>query len=131
MSKSAMYAANTSGQSVAAGGNISFGNIIRRFGCNVNLSGSDVTLRGAGYYDIDAEFVVTASAAGTAAITLYKDGTAIPGAVASFTAATDSVYCISIPALVRTFCCTQSTITAVLTGVAGTISNAAIRVSKI
>lgn len=131
MSRSALYSANTLSQTLAVGDNISFGNIVRRFGNNINMSGGNVSLQGAGYYDIDTEFTFTAGAAGTAVITLYKDGTAIPGAVASFTAAADSVYTVSIPALVRTFCCTQSTITAVLTGVAGTVNNSAAKVVKV
>lgn len=131
MSRSALYSANILSQTLAVGDNISFGNIVRRFGNNINMSGGNVSLQGAGYYDIDTEFTFTAGVAGTAVITLYKDGTAIPGAVASFTAAADSVYTASIPALVRTFCCTQSTITAVLTGVAGTVNNSSVKVVKV
>lgn len=131
MSKSALYLANTLSQTLTVGDNISFGNIVRRFGNNINMSGGNVSLQGAGYYDIDTAFTFTAGAAGTAVIALYKDGTAIPGAIASFTTAADSVYTVSIPALVRTFCCTQSNITAVLTGVAGTVNNSAVKVVKV
>lgn len=128
--KSALYGANTASQAVAVGGAINFGNVIRRFGNNINLNGPNVTLSGAGYYDIDTNFTFTA-AAGTATITLYKNGVPIPGATISRTTAADTIYTVSIPAIVREVCCAGSAITAVLSGVAGTFTDAAIVVEKI
>ena len=43
MSKSALYTANTSTQNVAVNNVINLGSIIRRYGCNLDLSGSNIT----------------------------------------------------------------------------------------
>lgn len=129
--KSALYAANTSAQSLTAGNTINFGNAVRRFGCNCNVAGGNATITGSGYYDIDADITFTAGGVGTAVITLYKDGAAISGATASVTTAADTTYAVSVPAIVRQICCCESTITAVITGVAATVLNAAIAVEKI
>lgn len=130
MSKSVLYSANTNSQTVAINGIINFGTIIRRYGCNCNLSGGNAVISGTGYYNIDTAFTFTASDAGTAVITLFNDGVAIPGATVSFTTAANSIYAVSIPAIIRQMCCCNSTITAIVTGVAGTVNNASILVSK-
>lgn len=129
--KSGLYAADLTAQTVAVDGVISFGSIVRRFGCNCGIAGGNVTLTGSGYYNMDADFTFTAGGAGTAVISLYKDGVAIPGATASFTTVANSIYQVSIPAIVRQVCNCETTITAVMTGVAGTINNASIAVEKI
>lgn len=129
--KSALYAANTLPQALIIGGTVNFGAPVRRFGCNINLSGGNAVLNGAGYYDIDADLTFTAGAAGIVTVTLYKDGAPISGATASVTVAADSTYQVSVPAIVRLTCCCESTITAEITGVATTVTNAAIAVEKI
>lgn len=129
--KSALFAANTNDQTLAIGNVINFGSIVRRFGCNCNLSGGNATIQGSGYYDINTNFTFTASTAGTVIITLYKDGTQIPGAISTTTVVADSIYSINISAIVREACCCESTITAVLSGTTGTINNAAIILEKI
>lgn len=129
--KSALYGANTSEQALAVDGVISFGNIIRRFGNAVLLVAGNIVNTGAGYYDIDANFTFEGTATGTATITLYKDGIAIPGAVISHSTEADTVYNATIPALVRNVCCNESTITAVVTGVAVNVLNASVVVKKV
>lgn len=128
---SALYAANTTSQTVNTNGVISFGNIVRRFGCKLGMSGGNVIISGSGYYDIDANFTVEAGTAGVLTIALYKDGVAIPGANASITAVADSVYNITIPVIVRQTCDCESTITAELVANTGTFGNAAIAVEKV
>lgn len=128
--KSALYAANTNTQTLAVGDTLSFGTPVRRFGCNTNISGGNVTLNGAGYYSINTNINFTA-AAGTATITLYKDGAAIPGATVNRTTVANTEFQVNIPAIVRLTCCCESTITAVVTGVATVIENAAITVEKL
>lgn len=131
MSRSILYAANTTAQTtVATGTVIDFGRIVRRYGSNLNLSGGNVTTMGMGYYDFDANVSFTAGGAGTATIQLYKDGTAIPGASATFTTESATRYAITIPFTTRDRCCCESTITAVVSGVAGSVTNAAINVAK-
>lgn len=129
--KSALYAANTNAQAVAIGGLVNFGTIVRRYGCNCRLEGGNAVVVGSGYYDLDVDLTITAGAAGTAVITLYKDGTPISGATASVTVAANSLYQVSIPAIVRQVCDCEGVITAVITGVATTVNNAAIAVEKI
>lgn len=129
--KSALYMANTSTQTVVVGGQINFGSIIRRFGQNISGSGSVINLNGMGYYDVDTNINILATAAGTVTITLYKDGVAIPGATASVIVASGEEVQVSIPCLVREKCCCESSITAIVSGIGTDIANASIVVSKI
>lgn len=131
MAKSILYAANTGNQVLTVGDEISFGTPIRRFGCNCDMRGDNAYIIGAGYYLVDAGITFVADAAGIAVVTLLKDGVAIPGANASVTTAAAGTYDIDISAVVRQLCPYDSTITAVLTGVAGTVTNATIIVEKV
>lgn len=129
--KSALYAANTGQQTIPVGGTISFGNVVRRFGQNIIMSGDGVLTKGAGYYKIDTNFSIIAGAAGTLVITLFKDGMPITGATASHVATSGSEYTISIPAIIKNSCCLESNISAVVSGVNATVDNAAISVVKV
>ena len=129
--KSALYAANLNNQTLSSGDTISFGSIVRRFGCNTNLSGGNVVVNGTGYYDIDTNFDFAPTAAGTVTIELYKNGTKIPGAEATWSVAADVNYHISIPAIIREACWCESVITAIITGADSVVTNAAITVEKI
>ena len=130
MSKSAIYVANNTAQNVAVNGLINPGTVIRRFGCNLMLSGTAINTNGCGYYDIDASFVVAPTAAGNVTITMFKDGIEVPGATASETAtAANDIINLSISALVREYCpCgdSSSNLTFVLTGTASSVTNVAI-----
>lgn len=130
MGKSLLYAANTNSQVLAVNGVVNFGNIVRRYGCNCNLSGGNAIVKGSGYYNISTNFTFTAGSTGVGTITLYKDGVAIPGASASGSFAANTVYCVAIPTAVKDFCDCESTITAVITGIGMTFSNASIVVEK-
>lgn len=125
--KSALYGVNTYEQNLTVGDVINFGQIVRRFGCHTNLNSGNVVLKGVGYYSFDSIFQFTGT--GTATITFYKDGVAIPGAKASVVMATDTS--VSIPFMVRETCDCESTITAVITGADATMTNAAIKVVKL
>lgn len=131
MSKSIIYAVNSNTQTTNATGSIvSFGSIVRRYGCNLDLSNGNVIIKGAGYYDLDTNFSITPSSTGTLTIQLFKDGTPISGAKAVIATTGDAI-AVSIPAIVRSTCECESTITAVFTGVATTVTNAAIDVIKL
>lgn len=135
MSKSAIYVANNTAQNVAVNGLINPGTVIRRFGCNLMLSGSSINTNGCGYYDVNASFVIAPTAAGNVTVSMFKDGVAVPGATASGTAAAanDAVN-LSISALVREYCpCgdSSSNLTFVLTGTAASVTNTAITVEKL
>lgn len=143
MSAGYLYSANTTAQTLDVGGTINMGNIVRRFGCvkgtstpYATVSGTTTTLASAGscptYFDIDANFVVIPTAAGTVTITAFQDGIAIPGATASATvAAAATSVTLPIPFGVRLNTgVTSSSITYVLTGAASSVTNAAQTVSK-
>lgn len=139
MSKAAIYTANTIDQIVAINGVLSLGSVIRRFGCNscgkpiIDLAGNAITLDGSGYYDVDVSAVITPTAAGTVTLTLYQDGTPVPGATASATvAAAATTVTLPIDALVRVFNNVGfSTLTLVLTGAASTVDSVAVGVNKL
>ena len=133
MSKSAIYTANTTAQTVAAGGTIALGSIIRRFGCSVNLNGNGINLKDGGYYDVDVSVTAAPAAVGTVTVTLFRNGVAVPGATASAAVSTaNNPVNLSITALVRENCCgDDSTLTLVLTGTASSVTNAAVVVEKI
>lgn len=131
MSKSLIYAANNLSQTVAAGDNINFGSIVRRYGCNLNLSGGNVAVSGAGYYDVSVNISATPITAGLMTLKLYKNGVAIPGAEASFTVGADTIYPMSFSAVIRQTCAVDTAITAELSGVGADVTNAAIEVIKL
>lgn len=135
MSKSAIYVVNSATQLVPVDGVVTPGTIIRRFGPNLNLAGTGIQIDGAGYYNISASFVVAPTASGEATITAYLDGVAIPGGVATATAAAGGDFVnLTITSLVRENCpCCSGlrTLTFVLTGLESNVTNTAIVVEKL
>lgn len=135
MSKSALYVANTSNQTVQVDGIITPGTIVRRYGPNIGLAGNAIQIAGAGYYEINASITAIPTAAGEVIVTIYKDGVPLQGATATGTAAAASDYVnLSISAIVREFCsCCDglSNLTFVLTGNESAIENIAITVEKL
>lgn len=131
MANSLLYGVNNAPQVVVVGDRVNFGAPVRRYGKNITMSGGEVYVSGDGYYAIDASVTFVAGAAGIATVTLLKDGAVIPGASASLTVADATTYTINIPrSAIRQKCCGESTITAVISGVIGTISEATILVEK-
>ena len=134
MSKSLIYTANTSTQVLAVDSIVNPGTVIRRFGPNLILSGNAIQIAGAGYYDIDASFVVAPTAAGEVTITAYLDNVAIPGATATATVAAGGDYVtLPITAVFRQSCpCCESlsSLTFVLTSTAANVTNSAIVIEK-
>ena len=117
---------------------LSLGTVIRRFGRNIQLSGNGILVDGEGYYDVDANVVLTPEATGDYTITLMKDGVAVPGATQTITApAAGAVVTFNIPALVRLQCCnSSSTLTLELSTTATlpttvTVNNTGVVVEKI
>ena len=132
MSRAALYTVNATDQIVAAGGQISPGGIIRRFGCNADIVGGNITLNGSGYYEVSAQITLTGTTAGNTTIELLKDGVAIPGAETELTLAVGVVDTIGINTIVRQMCFDgASTLTFVLTGTAATVNNISTVVTKL
>ncbi len=134
--KAAIYTVNASAQTVAAGGVLALGSIVRRFGNNrccapiINLSGNGIVLSECGYYKVDVNVTDAPTDAGAVTVQLYQDGVAVPGAVATNTAAAANATSVEVPAVVRVGC-TNSTLTAVLVDGAGSVSNVAVTVVKL
>lgn len=131
MSKSLLYGVNRTPQVIVVGDRVNFGQVVRKYGCGINMSGGEVYVTSEGYFDVDASVTFVAGAAGVVTVTLLRDGAIIPGAGASATV-TDggTVTLVLPPSVIRQKCCCESTITAVITGVVGSITNATIRVLK-
>lgn len=136
MSKSALYVVNNTTQDVVVNGLINPGNIIRRFGPNVNLINSAIQLDGQGYYSLDTSVTLAPTAAGEVTVSVFRDGVLIPGSTATETvAAAGDFVNLSINALIREKMCyyynEPSNLTFVLTGVDASITNIATTVIKL
>lgn len=124
--KALLFTANTVAQTVAVNGIIALGNVIRRRVKNcdnapsANLVGSADVLQNGDYYEIDANVVVTPTAAGTVVVTMLQDGVAVSSASATVAAAATTVT-IPLIGIVRTRG-GSSNITFQLTGAASTVN---------
>ena len=127
---SLLFATNTASQALTNGQTLSFGQPVRRYGKNIQLSGGNVVINGEGYYPMIASVTLTAGAAGTYTVQLYENGVAIPGAKASGVAAANAVISFAVPGVVRIKCCEEKIITAVVSGGDSTVTNADIVVTK-
>ena len=101
---SAIYMVGTN-QTVAPNGQIPLGSIVRRFGKNVALQGSDIVICGAGYYDVEVSTTLSPVTAGEIGVQLYLDGTPVPGAFQYGTGTAGGALPLSFHALVRLGCC--------------------------
>lgn len=123
---SAIYTVN-SNANVAANGTIPFGSIIRRFGQSVQLDGSDITVCGQGYYDVDCSVTLLPVAAGNIGIQLYADGAPVPGANAQGVGVAASPLNLSITSLVRQKCCGASSLSLKLVTPTGVTTGATVQ----
>lgn len=129
MSKAALYAINSTQQTLTDGGSVDLGNPVHGFGntgcgcCQktIDVSGNNLTLRDGGMYGIVISATVTASAAGTVTLRAFQDGVAfgVPQAV-TIAAANDAA-----PVIMnlgpRVTCNGSSIITLVATTTAGNV----------
>lgn len=140
--KSAIYVANTSANSITLTAQqptatTPMGTTIRRFGCNLRLSGNGILVEGEGYYSINTSVTATAATAGDYTVKVFSDGVEIPGALQTVTAAAGSVIAFNIPAILRIACCkSASTITLQISTTAAlpvtlTVNNVGVVVEKI
>ena len=131
--KSAIFVSNTTPAAVTAGNTLPLGNIVRRFGCALNLNGNGVLLLAPGYYKVDVSATVESTAAGAVAIGLSQDGVQIPGVVPTSSAASASAPVnVSFPAIIRVLPNSgSSTLTLILSEGAGTLTNLILTVEKL
>ena len=132
MAKSAIYTVNSSSPALAADAQIPFGSVIRRFGCNCQLDGDSISIRGGGYFYVSASISVQPTEAGEISAQLYKDGTAVPGAVSTGAADTaGNPVPLSIGCLVRNCGCDCNSVLSIKVSAACTLSNCSAVVEKI
>ena len=133
MSKSLIQTSNQSSQTVALNSIISLGSVLRRYGCNLRLSGNAVEVSGEGYYKIDCNVSVAPTAAGNVTIAIYNNGVQIPGAIAYGAVSTaGNPITLPVETTIRQGCCCDSadSLTVVLLAGAGTVQNISMRVEK-
>lgn len=126
MSKAALFAVNTTQQTLTGGGSIDLGNPVHGFGqicCQktIDVSGNNLTLREGGMYGVVMSATVTASAAGTVTLQAYQDGTAIGSPQSVNIAAANEVASVTVPIGPRVACNGSSIITLVATTTAGDV----------
>lgn len=139
--KSAIYAANQSQGSITISDSqpnaiILLGSVVRRIGCDLQLSGNGIIIDNKGYYNVQANVTMTPAAAGDYTMTLLKDGTAVLGATQQISAAEGTPIGFNIPAIVRQSCCESSVLSLAISTTATlpattTINNVGIVVEKI
>lgn len=126
MSKAALFAVNTTQQTLTGGGSVDLGNPVHGFGqtcCQktIDVSGNNLILRGGGMYGVVMSATVTASAAGTVTLQAYQDGTVIGSPQAVNIAAANEVASVTVPIGPRVACNGSSIITLVATTTAGNV----------
>lgn len=131
--KSAIYTANTTAVAVAVNGIIPLGEVIRRFGANLSLSGNTITARGRGYYDANVSVSAEATAAGDVTVSLLADGIPVPGATATESAAAaGDIVNLTFPGMIRLLCeCDSSNLALQLTDGAATMQNVAVLIEEV
>lgn len=126
MSKAALYAINSTQQTLTGGGSVDLGNPVHGFGqtcCQktIDVSGNNLTLREGGMYGIVISATVTDSAAGTVTLQAYQDGSPIGTPQAVTVAAANDAASVTVPIGPRVACGASSIITLVATTTAGNV----------
>lgn len=134
--KSLINVATTTSSSVVANGILPLTTIVRRRGCDVNLSGNAIAITdcGSNYYLVTVTATFTAPIEGVVTLNLQQNGTNVTGATGSttITTATTEVRSISFSAIVRTFNTSGiDSLSVVNSGVAATFSNIDVDVIKL
>lgn len=125
------FLSSPGGTTVASGGTIPLGSAQSRYGCGVSGSGSSIRLAGCcngAWWRIDGTVTLTASAAGTASVDLLAGGSAVTSSAA--TVAANSTVTLPVSAIVRAGC-DGKVLSLALTGVAGTVGQTALAVSRV
>lgn len=132
---------NVANQTLAVGDVIALAvNDVHFAGCCDGLSHAAgtgvINIRTPGVYEFSAVITVTATAAGTIGVQLYNGATAVPGAVATQTAAAADIVTLNISKLIRVrpSCAAignAAALTIQLTGGAGTVTSANVAIHQI
>ena len=133
MARSLLQTANQSSATLSVGNVIPLGTVLRRFGCNLELSndGNSIEVVGGGYFTFDCDVTLAPTEEGTVSVALYENGVQIPGAIASGYAAAGVPVTLPINTTIRQKCCKMTdNITCVLLSGASTLSNLSLRAEK-
>ena len=133
--KSAQTAYNNAEQAyVAAGTNINvLGNLIIDTGVSISTQTGGFRINNGGLFRVSYDVTSTPAAAGAQVIQLYNGSSAMPCAIATDTVAADGIITQHIETVIRlaTCCAMQPTISARISGVAGTINHVCASVVKL
>ena len=127
---SGIYTANTTAAVLGENSILPLGNIVRRFGCALDLNGNGINIAQPGYYDVKASVTYTPTVAGLLTVQLMADGVAVPGAVASVTAVAATTYNLGIVGMVKRCCSSAGTLT-LMVNLAGTLNNVGVVVEEV
>ena len=123
-----IYTNNSSASAVTANSAIPLGSAVHGYGKGIRLVNNGIEIRSCGYYEVEVSVTATqTTATDTFTVQLYKDGVAIPGALAS---ATGTVIDLTIPYVIRRGCEPSSVYTVVST-LAGTINDVSVVVKEL
>lgn len=133
--KSLIDVASTTSNAVVANGIIPLGNITRRRGCNLNLSGNSIAVIDEynNYYLVTVTVTFTAPVAGTITVNLQQNGSNVDGATASTTVTTagTEVRSLSFSKYIKTLNGRGiDTLSLVNAGLAATFTNVDVTVAK-
>lgn len=105
--KSLIDVATTASSSVVSNATLPLATIVRRRGCDINLSGNSIAITdcGSNYYLVTVTATFTVPVEGVVTLNLQQNGVNVTGATASttVTTATTEVRSLSFSAIVRTF----------------------------
>lgn len=132
MSKSVIYTALETSTAVTAGNIIPLGNIVRRYGCNLDLNGNTIETCGCGYYKVTVVATMAAASTDPITVSLQQDGVPVVGASSTITVAgTSDETVLTVIGVIRNKCDKDSTLSLVLTGADATVDNMAVIVEKL
>lgn len=102
-------------------------------GCSLTLNTASIRVNKSGLYHLSADVTYTPTAAGVAVIQLYRDGVALPCAIAQRTVAAGSVYTdhVETDLCLNTCCVNRPLITLNVGGVTGTVNHTCAGVVKL
>ena len=133
--KSAQTAYNNAAQAyVADGTNVSvLGNLITDTGVSITTQTGGFRVNNGGLFRISYDVTSTPAAAGAQILQLYNGSTAMPCAIATDTVTADGIVTQHVETVLRlaTCCALHPTISARISGVAGTINHVCASVVKL
>lgn len=133
--KSAQAAYNNADQAFTAAGTpvTILGNLFTDTGCSISTTGGGFSVNNSGLYRVSYDITFTATGAGVAELSGMKDNVALPCMNAQATVAEGSVYTLHMETIVYIAVCCNGTpvISAMMSGVAGTISHVCASIVKL